>query len=176
MRPESLATLLIEAIHARMDAEKASRSGEDRLLRGLDGVAVADVLMDAGLRDRGVSGHGLRIRLADALDRGHVSRPPPQDGVVLGALVASVRGVEANGRWAVCVGLELKQRARLLREPGVVWDATTWAREAAAVTDGGGIEDACGGLLERLASELAADLRAAATPDAASSAGTEERE
>jgi len=77
-------------------------------------------------------------------------------------IVASVDGLQpGDGSWALCVLLELKQRARLSRDPGRAFDATTWSGKLPAVSTTAELKGTCCELFRHLANELGGILQAA---------------
>jgi hypothetical protein len=153
-RPDSMAAFLIEAVGARV-ASSASPSPTTRLLAGLDGIAIVDVQVDSELRGAGLNASFLRAVLLTRLEEAAVPMPKPTDGVVLGAVALALHSLRApTGEWAVCAALELRQRARLPRDPSIVFEATTWSAKAPALCRAEAIRDTCTLLVQRVATEL----------------------
>lgn len=163
-RPASMASLLMEAIRARVDSTSALHPAYGHLLRGLDGVALLEVHVSPALEAAGIQPANLRDALAQQLALARIPTPAPHDGVVLGGLQAAVKGLEAgDGTWALCVALELRQRARLSRDATTAFDATTWCRDAPAVCGSQALESTCMRLVAELTKQLAAALQEAET-------------
>jgi hypothetical protein len=163
-RPASMAILLMEAIRARMDSVSAIQPLNGRLLRGLEGVVVLGVEVAPSLQARGIESSKLRDRLYQQLALGQISTPAPGNGVALGGLQVLVKGIEAgDGAWALCVALELRQRAQLSRDAASSFDATTWVAELAAPCSGDELEGTSLHLIAELTEQLAAALREAHT-------------
>jgi hypothetical protein len=153
-RPESMAALLIELIGARVDATAHTRPTGERLLDGLDGVFILDAGLSVDLASE-VSSATLRNALLKGLESAGVSVLAPQEGLVLGAVRLSLAGVRApGGNWAVCAVLDVRQRARLLREPGPSFDAVTWSSEATCISTADALERDCCSLVQRVATDL----------------------
>jgi hypothetical protein len=161
-RPDSMAALLIEAIRARIESLPAARAADGDLLRGLEGLVVLDVRVSPALTGESIEPGRMRDVLVQELGAAQIPLPKPRDGSVLGGLVASLNGLEAtDGSWAVYVTLELKQRARLCRDPSAVFDATTWLADAAAVSVPADLDRTCRRLFAEVVGRLAAALRQA---------------
>jgi hypothetical protein len=161
-RPASLASLLMEAIRARVDSTSALQPVDGQLLRGLEGIAVVDVHVGPALQARGIAASRLRDRLREQLALAQIPTPRPSDGAVLGGLQVIVKGIEAgDGTWALCVALEVRQRARLSRDVTSSFDATTWVAELVATCSEDDLQGTCLHLVAGLTEQLAAALRGA---------------
>lgn len=166
-RPASMASLLMEAISARVGATAALHPSNGQLLQGLDGVAILDVHVSPTLEKHGIQPAKIWHQLAEQLRGAHIRVPTPQEGLVLGGLQVAVKGLEAgDGTWAVCVALALRQRARLSRDAALVFDATTWTREAPAACSSDDLEPTCMGLVGILVDQLASALQEVHTREA----------
>ena len=163
-RPASMASLLMEAISARVGVNAALPASNGHLLDGLDGVALLDVQVSPNLEGRGILSATLREHLAEQLRVARIPTPAPRVGVVLAGLHAAVKALETgDGTWVVCVALELRQRVRLARDSNLVFDATTWVREAPAACPGADITPTCARLIEMLVDQLASTMQGAHT-------------
>ena len=155
-----MTALLIEAIQARVESLAGANASSGRLLQGLAGVMVVDVRVSPLVATQGLSAADLRALLARELLGAGIPMPAPRNGHALGGLVASVDGLQAgDGTWAVCVLLELQQRARLSRDSGAAFDATTWSGKLPALSSSSELESCCRNLFRQLTLELATVLR-----------------
>ena len=158
-RPASMASLLMEAISARVEVNAALGPSNGHLLDGLDGVALLDVHVSPNLEAGGILPARVRQHLLEQLRVARIPTPTPQAGVVLAGLHAAVKGLEAgDGTWAVCVAVELRQRVRLARDAHLVFDATTWLREAPAACRDADLEPTCERLVDMLVDQLASAI------------------